>query len=198
MTERREIKFEPVERIILSLLGAPGPTETAFEPIPGQTWLQKEVFVVLRNLVDEESVKRIYEPHRQGMYSEVVDNMLTGLVKEGFVKIPGGNKIVLTDKGRKIAHGFLESGKQGVHIVQEVKQLLNGLTYPDLIIYVYSTYPGWGEASEVKGYLRDRSRRLALAERLYKAGQISAGRAAQIAGTGIERFVGPDSARVSA
>ncbi len=123
------------------------------------------------------------------MYSEMVDTLLAGLVKDGIVDVGRGSKISLTSDGRELGRQILSSGKQGVQIVQEVKELLNDLDYSDLIIYVYASYPGWDEASEVRHILSDRPRRQALARRLYQSGKISAGRAAEVAGSPIQTFL---------
>lgn len=173
---------------MISLIGAEGASGQRYEHIPGLTWLQKEVFVVLRRLEGEDIVKRSFEPHKLGMFSEEVDHLLQGLMADGLVVRAGTAGLALSAEGKRLADEVLGSGKSGVAIVREVKGLLNSLDYGDLIAYVYSAYPGWDSASEVKHYLDDRGRRERLAHRLYAAGKISIERAAQVAGTTVEKF----------
>ena len=183
-------ELDPKERIIISLIGAEGPSGQRYEPIPGLTWLQKEVFLVLRRLEGDEGVRSSFEPHKLGMFSEEVDHLLQGLIADGFVSRASGSKLTLSPEGKRLADEVLTSGKSGVITVREVKELLNDLEYGDLITYVYSAYPGWDSASEVKHYLDDKGRRERLAHRLYDADKISVERAAQVAGTSVEKFAG--------
>ena len=151
--------------------------------------MQKEVFASLRNLAGEEGVRKLFEPHRMGMYSEEVAHLVAGLVRDGLVICNGDGPIALTEAGKPLASELLASGKAGVEVIRSVKELLNGLEYPDLIIYVYSVYPKWDDASEVGHYMRDAPRRRALATRLYQAGRISVERAALVAGEPLEKFM---------
>ena len=183
-------QLDPKERVIISLIGAEGASGQRYEHIPGLTWLQKEVFLVLRRLEGEDIVKRSFEPHKLGMFSEEVDHLLQGLMADGVVVRAGVAGLALSAEGKRLADEILGSGKSGVAIVREVKGLLNALDYGDLIAYVYSAYPGWDSASEVKHFLGDRGRRERLAYRLYASNKISIERAAQVAGMTVEKFAG--------
>lgn len=181
--------FNPMERVILTLLGVEGPTGSRFEPVRGVTWMQKQVFVVMRSLLGEEGIRPLYEPHRLGMYSEEVEHLLAGLRADGIIDSVNDGPIELTEKGRLAAVRIIASGKRGVEVAKEVKALLNGLEFQDLIIYVYSAYPGWQDSSEVAHFLRNQARRRALALRLYREGKISAERASQVAGKPFRDFL---------
>lgn len=187
--DRPDQSFNPVERVILSLLGVEGSNGAKFEPVKGPTWMQKEVFVVLRSLLGEDGIRPLYEPHKLGMYSEEVEHLVAGLRADGLIESGADGPITLTGKGRTVASRILSSGKRGVEVAREVKTLLNGLEFPDLIIYVYSAYPGWQESSEVAHYLNNKARREALGLRLCREGKISAERASQVAGKPFRSFL---------
>jgi len=179
--ERILESLNPVQAYLILLLGAKN-----YEPVRGKVWLQKEMFLIVRN-VEKLRDEVDYEPYFIGPYSETVDvaveqaeNMrLIKSTEEGFV---------LTDLGKKIFKKLVEMArKETLELVEEVKSELNDLDEDELLAYIYFTFPEM--AKESRKIEEIKKRRVPLAIRLYKKGKISLSKAAEIAGMSIKSFM---------
>ncbi|WP_232703164.1 hypothetical protein [Halobacterium wangiae] len=169
------------EKIFVMLVDAEGGRS-----IPGKLWLQKEMFLIAKNLKPLEYYLS-YEPHLQGPYSEEVDNLLENLDYRGII-CRRGRDITLTETGESIAD-FLRSSADDelIALIQDVKNLANDLTKDELLVYVYYTYPEMTEASLEKPNLEEN--REVLARSLYQKGKVTAEKAAELADRDTENFV---------
>jgi len=80
------------------------------EPIKGNTWFQKELFLIVKNS-EELSREASFEPDMYGLFSENAKEQLEMLVMDEVVsKI--GNKMFLSKLGLNIANKIIEKGDQ--------------------------------------------------------------------------------------
>ena len=125
---------------------------TGHRTIEGQTWIQKMMYVAskIHSELDYD-----FEPHRYGMYSKKLKNMLVSLNEKGLICIDKNNEknqpIHLTTKGLE------EAKRVGKHIdshvqetLQTIKSTLNTLRYDELVVLMYTKYPEMLEKSEQK------------------------------------------------
>lgn len=171
--------LDNVEKIFLMLLRA-----GKNKPIPGNLWLQKEMFMIAKNLQPLENYLE-FQPHLQGPYSESVENKLQNLEYKGFVSKRDRN-IELTERGKEIVNEFYPSAsKELIDLIEDVKNFVNDLTQDELLLYVYYTYGMASESYELENIEQKREK---LAKRLYKKGKVSLEKASELAGLSIFKF----------
>lgn len=183
-----EIDFSPreeldnVQKIFLLLLDAKNG-----EPIPGNLWLQKEVFQIAKNLEPLERYLE-YEPNVQGPFSEDVKNIVDDLQYLGFVK-KKGRSLEITEYGKQIADKIKKKAKKDLlKLVEDVKKFMNDLSKEELLLYIYSSYPEMKEESLEKEEVNQR--RKDIAKKLYENGKVSIEKASELAGVTISQFRG--------
>jgi len=170
------------EKIFLLLL-----SENNKEPIQGNLWIQKEVFLLSKNLKPLEDYLD-YEAHLQGPFSESVKNIVDNLQYLGLVKKING-KIKLTKKGDDIASKFKEgASKEIIDLIQDIKSFMNELSKEELLLYVYFTYPEMTEESVEFEDIKSKREKIALD--LYHKGKVSLEKAAELSGLSLSEFRG--------
>ena len=126
--------------------------EIGHRTIEGQTWIQKMMYVASKT---HPELDYGFEPHKYGMYSKMLKEILIGLSERGLICIDKNNEknhpIHLTTKGLE------ESERTGKRIdsrirdtLQTIKSKLNTLRYNELIVLMYTKYPEMLEKSEQK------------------------------------------------
>lgn len=172
------------EQFFFLLLYAPASGRTS-EPIRGKTWLQKEMYVISRNiplLLDEMS----YDSFRYGSFSETVEEIKDQYQISNYVESPKG-MIQLTPKGEKLALSIWQTiDPETRKLVQDVKEEFNDMTEDELLLFMYATYPDTAESSDVKD--RIMRERFPLSVSLLKKGKVSLQKAAELAGMNIIDF----------
>lgn len=179
-----EQEIDPVERYLFLLLYAEGPNKIRCEPIRGNLWAQKEMFLVSRNVPSKEEE---FEAYLLGPFSELVDEYISQLIVSEYIeKTPEGLK--LTAKGRRISSELWERENNETKLmIEDVKSFLNDMTRDELLVFVYSTFKEFAEESEVKEEIE--RKRLNVSISLFKKHKISLKRAAAIANLPINDFV---------
>ena len=177
-------ELEAAERYLLLLLYAPGPRGIQGEPIRGDLWLQKELFLVSRNV---EPLLEEFEAYRLGPFSESVEEYKSQLEISGYVELtPSG--ITLTTKGKPIAQGVWESADDDDRrLVQEAKSLLNDLSRDELLALIYSTFEELTVNSDIKEEIAHKRVEAALS--LFRKQKVTLERAAKIAQMPLPRFM---------
>jgi len=157
------------------------------EPVKGSLWLQKELF--LSSKLDKElGSEADFEAYLQGPYSEEIDEALNDLRTLGFVYIDRWGPIRLSAEGSEISKLIEDELKLDIkEHLEEMKSFLNDMSEEELLAFIYGAYPEMAIHS-VK-FAQINKKRLPLAKQLYKKGKISLGRAAEVAGLKIEKFL---------
>jgi predicted HTH domain antitoxin len=178
-------RLEQSEQFLFLLLYAPVCGRIS-EPVRGKTWLQKEMYVISRNipLLHDELA---YDTFRYGSFSETVEEIKDQYQISNYVESPKG-MIRLTLKGEKLASCIWQTiSPQTRKLVQDVKEEFNDMTEDELLLFMYVTYPDTAEVSDVKD--RIMKERFPLSVSLLKKGKVSLQKAAELAGMNVEEFM---------
>lgn len=126
--------------------------ETGHRTIEGQTWMQKMMYVASKT---HPELDYEFEPHRYGMYSKKLKDILIDLNEEELICVDKNN-----EKNQPIhltTEGLEEAERASKHIeprirktLQTIKSALNTLRYDELIVLMYTKYPEMLEKSEQK------------------------------------------------
>jgi len=155
------------------------------KPIPGDTWLQKEIFLIAKN-VPEIDREANYSPDFFGPFSENLEEGLEELEQEELIKI-SGTKISITEEGKKLIEKIKNNfEKSSLIIIEDFKKLLNDLTEDELLTFIYFTYPQ--TTSESQALQRVIQNRLRNSISLYKKGKISLSKASELSGKPIDEL----------
>ncbi|MBN1157709.1 UPF0175 family protein [Candidatus Woesearchaeota archaeon] len=155
------------------------------EPIKGNTWFQKEIFLIAQNSEDIEE-EASFESDMYGPWSETVKEQLEELEQDEIVQ-KSGNKMWLSGLGVKLADKLRKmTPKERLEMIEEFKGLLNDLSDTEVLTFIYYTFPEFTEESLVRNNIE--KNRLPTAIKLYAKGKISLQRAAEIAGKSLEEF----------
>ena len=178
------------ERFFFLLLYAPACGRTA-EPIRGKTWLQKEMYVISRN-VPPLRKEMAYDNFRYGSFSETLEEMKDQYQISKYVDSSGG-MISLTQKGEKLASEIWQViGNETKKLIQDIKEEFNDMTEDELLLFMYVTYPDTAENSDVKErILKDR---IPLSISLLKKGKVSLQKAAELGGITVDEFCAKQNA----
>jgi len=180
--EQEEI--DPVEKYLLLILYAKGPNKTICEPIRGDLWAQKEMFLISRNVP---SAEKEFEAYLLGPFSELVDEYISQLKVSEYIK-KDSEGVRLTEKGRTIASEIWEKETDETKLmIEDVKSFLNDMTRDELLVFIYSTFEEFAEESEVKEEIE--RKRLDVSISLFKKHKISLKRAAAVAQLPINEYV---------
>lgn len=154
------------------------------ELIRGKTWLQKEMFLIGQNV---EEVGKKYDAYLKGPFSEAVEKSADQFERSNYVIVDRG-KMSLTDKGVQLAKKIWESrSDEDKRMVEDMKALLNDMTYNELLVFVYTSYPETTKESDIKEDIE--KVRLPVSLRLVKKGKISVEKGAEVAGIHLLDFV---------
>jgi len=156
------------------------------ESIKGNTWFQKELFLIAKNIkeVEEEAsfISDFYGPFSENAKEQLAELELDEVVSKD------GNKMFLSKFGSQVAQKIEQkTAKQRLEMISEFKSLLNDLNDDEVLTFIYFTFPEFTEESLVLEKIKKNRKSVAL--KLYKKEKISAQRAAEIAGEPLERFV---------
>jgi len=171
-------EIDPVEKYLFLLLYAND------KPVRGNLWLQKEMFLIFRNIP---SAKEEFEAYYLGPFSELVDEYLSQLSISEYIK-KDSQGFRLTEKGKRIASDLWRSEKNEVkELIKDVKNFLGDMSRDELLVFIYSTFEDFAEQSEVKEEIEQK--RLKVSIDLFKKGKISLKRAAAIAKIPLNEYV---------
>jgi len=176
--------LDPVERYLFLLLYSPGPRGSAGEPIKGDLWLQKELFLVSQNV---EPLREEFEAYRLGPFSEAVEEYESQLRVSQFIDVAASG-IRLTEKGQSIAKEIWESADEKERrLIIYVKQLLNDLSRDELLVLIYSSFEESTVNSDIKAEVERKRSDVAIS--LFRKQKVSLERAARIARMPVMHFV---------
>jgi hypothetical protein len=173
-------KINDVQGCILSLLYS-----NNSEAIRRKPWFQKEMFLITKNFPDLEE-ELDFEPYLYGPDSEIAEEELEQLRKAHLVKFEG-NKIILTETGKRLANEYYRKDKKKSRIIDRLKEFANNLTSDELLAFVYFSYPEMVQESAI--YNRILSKRKQLAISLLKKDKVTIAKAAEISGEPLEDFI---------
>jgi len=156
------------------------------ESIKGNTWFQKELFLIAKNITEiEEEASFISDFY--GPFSENAKEQLSELELDEIVG-KDGNKMFLSKLGFQVAQKIEQkTPKQRLEMISDFKNLLNDLNEDEVLTIIYFTFPEFTEESLVLDRINKNRKSVAL--KLYKKEKISVQRAAEIAGEPLEKFV---------
>jgi len=171
----------PISRHILLLANSKNR-----EPIKGESWLQKELFLLSKNSSKlEESTS--FESDLFGPFSEEARTEIDELVLDELLE-KQGNRIIITSFGEEIVSRIRNELSQGeMNLIEDIKELLNDMTLDELLVFTYFTYPEMTDASMVLNEME--RKRLSVSIQLYKKRKVSMEKAAELAGIPLERFM---------
>ncbi|ACV24973.1 hypothetical protein [Methanocaldococcus fervens] len=112
-------KLSEIQALLLLLLES-----NENEPIKSKTHLQKEMFLIINELNDEELKNTAqYEAYRYGPYSEVVDFELEKLSVMNLVITLENGKIALTEHGKKLVKELKKyAGPKLLNTISKIKK----------------------------------------------------------------------------
>lgn len=156
------------------------------ERVKGATWLQKEMFLISRNLDPIES-ETGFGPDHLGPYSETLDEEIQQLTMDHLVSRQG-NQLCLSDDGAEAAEELANMAQPDIlELIEDVKGFLNDLSEEELLGFVYFSFPDMTKESIKLRDLEPRRQQIAL--RLYRRSKISLEKAAEIAGIPLDEFM---------
>ena len=157
------------------------------EPIKGNTWFQKELFLIAMN-EKEVGEEASFESDMYGPFSETAKNELEDLEMDGVI-LESGNKRWLSALGLEIAEQIeKKTSKEKLGMIFRFKRLLNDLSDEEVLTFIYFTFPEFTEESLVKEKIEKNRKQVAI--KLYKKEKITLQKAAEIAGIPLENFAG--------
>jgi predicted HTH domain antitoxin len=179
--------FRPEEKYVLMLLYAPDKNGKFGASIRGNLWLQKEMFLLSKNL--DELQELYFDDHVYGPYSPTVQAIQRQFVNSDIISQPiEQGTIVPTQKGKDIAEKIWRNSVEQIkEIVTGVKQLLNDLTSREVIGLIYTSYPETTDNSDVVEQYN--KTRLDSAISLFRKKKVSLEKAAQIGDKTLEEFL---------
>ena len=159
-------------------------------PLKGRVAFQKEMFLIA-GYIEKIREQAEFIPHTFGPYSEAAETEIGNLRSLGLVKELGHEYHITPNGIAALGEAKAAFTDEEVEAIQDFKQFLNDLTEPELLLFVYVSYPDFIEESAV--YERVIKKRIPTAVSLYKKGKISLEKAAFLAGLPGEKFL--DQAR---
>jgi len=181
MKENRRIEedLSLTQKISILLIGA-----NSFQPLRGELWFQKELFLIAQNVKELEE-EADFESDFIGPYSEIADEELEQLRREGIVK---KEKIELTPYGREAAKYLQRESPPGIlELISEMKSFLNNLTREELLGFIYYSFPEMRIESVEFAEIERIRKQIAIS--LFKKGKVSLGKAASIAGLSQDEMI---------
>lgn len=179
-----EERSDPIEKYLFLLLYSEGGSKQKAEPVRGDTWLQKEMFLIFRNV---QTPREEFEADYYGPFSETVDEYAEQLEISGYIT-RSASGLKLTPKGEQIASEmWQDESEKNQQIIRDVKTFLNDMTIDELLVFIYSTYEKFAEQSEIKDEVE--RKRIDVAISLFRKHKISLKRAANIAKLSLQEFI---------
>ena len=176
------------EKYLFLLLYAPGNSNKINEKVTGNTWLQKQMFL-LKQIIPKMQLR--FDEHRYGAYSPTLDiltkqNIVSELIKQQGNE--GTGRLWLSEQGLEISKNLWNkvSDEEKKSII-DVKKFMNDMGLWELIAYSYSTFPETTENSDVVKQYEET--RIDSACSLFQRKKASVEKAAAIAGTSIDNFI---------
>ena len=125
---------------------------TGHRTIEGQAWMQKMMYVASKT---HPELDYGFEPHRYGMYSKELRDILVDLNEKGMICTDKSNEknqpIHLTSEGLEEAERVAKHVDSRIQeTLRTVKSALNALRYDELVVLMYTKYPEMLEKSEQK------------------------------------------------
>lgn len=156
-------------------------------PIKGNTWFQKELFLVAKNIrdVDEEAsfVSDMFGPYSENAQEQLEDLEMDEIVSKS------KSKMWLSNFGLRIAKELKKVVPEyTLEMISEFKETLNDLNDDELLTFIYFTFPNFTDESLVIDKIK--KNRVLNAIRLYKKGKVSLQKASEIANVPLENFIG--------
>ena len=169
------------ELVILALLKSQNN-----EPIKNDIFFQKEFFLIM-NYIKEMLPGADFIAHTYGPYSEVAEKSMNNLTsykladrrKEGYV---------ISRLGEDIFHKLNSKiSQEKLDAIDDFKKFLNDLTYDELLVFTYISFPEFTTESGIKEKIY--ALRKPVSVSLYRKGKISIEKAAFIAGLPLEEYI---------
>ena len=155
------------------------------EPVRGKLHLQKEMFLVAKN-VEELADELGFEPALKGPMSEALEWSVDQLESVGLLTRDEA-AYRLTAQGEDCAELLAkETDSKTLLMIADMKELLNDLTKDELLAVVYFLYPEMSvESEELAGIV---PKRKSIASRLFVKGKLGLEKAAMVAGLSPAEF----------
>ncbi|MFC6825660.1 hypothetical protein [Halopelagius fulvigenes] len=174
--------LDQVDKLYLLLLHANGG-----DAVPGDLWIQKELFLVAKNMPKLEEALE-FEAYLRGPFSETVEGIHDKLEVYGLVQRTRLG-VALTPKGEDLVEDvYAEIPDRIRYLVEDIKDFANDLSRDELLVYVYYTYPEMTKNSMEKEGLE--GKRKQVARHLYERGKVSLEKASELAGVPMSEFRG--------
>ncbi|WP_248517986.1 UPF0175 family protein [Salinarchaeum laminariae] len=174
--------LDQVDKLYLLLLDANGG-----EAVPGDLWIQKEMFLLAKNLPKLEDALE-FEPYLRGPFSETVEGIHDKLEIYGLVQRTR-HGVSLTSKGEQLMGDFYADVPDHIPaLIGDIKDFANDLSKEELLVYVYYSYPDMTKNSMEKSDLEHKRERVA--RHLYDRGKVSIEKASELADMPISEFRG--------
>lgn len=133
-----------------------------------------------------------FVPHRYGMYSDRLDDILKGMENQGLVYVDsamgheyGSGMIHLTEKGRQAADRFV-GDVDAVETLRVIKFDLNPLTYRQFMVLAYTQFPEMLEKSELVNRYEKWRKKAAVS--MYRDGRVMFSLARRMSGLDAAEF----------
>lgn len=183
-------ELTPIERYFLMLLFAPDASGKFAQPLRGNTWYQKMMFMLSRLVkgLDEDTE---FDAYAMGSYSETVEELEDQFAISGLSENTDGG-IKLSLEGKAFAEkvwGIATNDERS--IVTGVKSWLNDLNFYELLAVAYTLYPETAVNSHVRDAVEIRRPEIAIS--LLKKRKATIELASRIAGMSqsvFERYLG--------
>ncbi|HJS63949.1 MAG TPA: UPF0175 family protein [Nitrososphaeraceae archaeon] len=181
------LHYPPEEKYFLVLLYAPNLSNKFAQPVRGNLWMQKEMFVLSKILDELNDLK--FDEHLFGPHSPILESIQNQYLNSKVIKQQYLNgPITLTDNGIELVKSIWDKiSDEKKKLILEVKQFLNDMRTWELISFIYSSYPETTKNSDVLEKFH--SERLNSAISLFKKKKISLEKAASISGKTLEDFI---------
>ena len=155
------------------------------EPIRGNTWLQKEVFLIAKN-IDKVNKEASFEADFFGPFSENLEEEVDDLVLDDLLL--KNSKIRISSEGEKVV-GHIKKifTDEQLELIDDMKEFLNDLSEEELLAFIYFSYPEMARESLVRKNIE--KKRVELAISLYKRDKISIEKTSEISGLPIEKLI---------
>ena len=141
--------IEPIERYLFLLLFAPDSSGRFSHPIRGNTWLQKQMFV-LSKLNDQLAEDTEFDAYAMGAYSDTLAEVQDQFYISGFAERDNEEMRLTLDGRREAEKVWSHASDTERKTVTMVKTWLNDLTFNELLAVIYGMYPESASKSEVK------------------------------------------------
>jgi len=138
-----------IEKFFFMLLFAPDSSGKFTQPVRGNIWCQKEMFV-LSKLVKGLEEETEFAAYAMGAFSDNVEEIEDQFCISGFAE-KQADSIVLSFEGRKLAESIWKNSTQDERdIVSKVKSWLNDLPQYELLALVHTLYSESAANSRVR------------------------------------------------